>query len=217
MLYSKEKASNIEKKDFTLKYIPAGIIENVVLKEARTDVSPTGKKFLEITFEKEGAILTHTEWEPLKNQYTDTDEKLQTKAINQYSRMLQILTCFYKDEEIDFNGEDFTDFAKYIVNKLNSANKEIKLRVKIVYNKDGYTTLPSYAKYTFIEPMELPEGETSKISELSIDQFTKPIIADKETNSNNPFESNTLNNNVTPDSNVTPEGTSQNSDSDLPF
>ena len=70
---------------------------------------------------------------------------------------------------------------------LNAANKNILLRVKIVYNKKGYTTLPNYCKFTFIEPMNLPEGEKSKIAELSIDQFTKPVIADVETKDTNPL------------------------------
>lgn len=189
-MYSKDRATSITKNDN--KFIPAGIIEDVVLKSAKIETSPTGKEFFEITFEKNEAKLLHTEWEPTKNQYVDTDEKLQIKMDNQYSRMLQILACFYKLEDINFDGESFKDFAKYIVDKLNEADKSIKLRVKVVYNKDGYTTLPSYARFTFIEPMELPEGETSKIVKLDIDQFTKPVVADKETKNDNPF-ANTAN------------------------
>ena len=212
-MYSKDRATNIVKNDN--KFIPAGIIEDVTLKSAKAETSPTGKNFFEITFEKNGAVLIHTEWEPTKNQYVDTDEKLQTKMDNQYSRMLQILACFYKLEDIDFNGESFKEFAKYIVDKLNEANKSIKLRVKVVYNKDGYTTLPSYAKFTFIEPMELPEGETSKIVELSMDQFTKPVVADKETKNDNPF-ANSMDTSSTLTGN---EGnyTTISSDNDLPF
>lgn len=187
-MYSKAEATSVEKKDILLsKYIQPGIVEDVVLKEVKATVSPAGNPFLEITFEKDGAILTHTEWKPVMNQYVDTKEKLEEKQTNQYSRMLQILTCFYKEDEIDFEGESFEEFAKYIADMLNNANKEIKLRVKVVYNKNGYTTLPNYAKFTFIEPMVLPEGETSKIAELSIDQFTKPIEADNEAKAENPF------------------------------
>jgi hypothetical protein len=47
--------------------------------------------------------------------------------------------------------------------------------------------LPNYAKYTFIEPMELPEGQSSSITMLNIDQFTKPVVADKEVKNDNPF------------------------------
>lgn len=105
----------------------------------------------------------------------------------QYSRMLQILNCYYKDEELDFNSESFEQFAQWITDMLNKVDKSKKLRAKIVYNDKGYTTLPNYAKYTFIEPMELPEGKSSSIAMLNIDQFTKPVVADKEVKNDNPF------------------------------
>lgn len=177
-MYSKERALTIAKKD--VKFIPTGIIENVTLKSARVAKSPTGKDFLEITFEKEGATLTQTEWKPTKFEGM-TDEQLQAKEDTQFSRMMQILLCFYKNEELVFNGTSFEEFANEVVTYLNNADKSKFLRVKVVYNKDGYTTLPSYAKYTFIEPMVLPEGSASAIVELGIDQFTKPIQADNET------------------------------------
>lgn len=219
-MYSKVRATSIEKNDFSVNYIPAGIIEDVVLKGARFEKSPNGNPFLEITFEKEGAILTHTEWKPVIGQYVDTEEKLQAKADNQYSRMLQILTCFYKDEEIDFNGETFEEFAYYVSDTLNKANKEIKLRVKVVYNNKGYTTLPSYAKYTFIEPMVLPEGEKSKIAELSIDQFTKPVVADNEQTVKNPFAGQPVSSTATlggSENSMSMTTTENASGNDLPF
>lgn len=185
MTYSKERAASISKSD--IKYIPVGIIENVVLKSVKTEVSPNGKQFLEIVFEKDGATLTHTEWKPTPGGFVTTEEQLQTKVDKQYSRMLQILNCYYKNEELDFNGESFEQFAQWITDMLNKVDKSKKLRAKIVYNDKGYTTLPSYAKYTFIEPMELPEGESSSIAMLNIDQFTKPVVADKEVKNDNPF------------------------------
>lgn len=185
MTYSKERAASISKSD--IKYIPTGIIENVVLKSVKTEVSPNGNQFLEIVFEKDGATLTHTEWNPTLGGFVTTEEQLQTKMDKQYSRMLQILNCYYKDEELDFNGESFEQFAQWITDMLNKVDKSKKLRAKIVYNDKGYTTLPNYAKYTFIEPMELPEGQSSSIAMLNIDQFTKPVVADKEVKNDNPF------------------------------
>lgn len=185
MTYSKERAASISKS--AIKYIPAGIIENVVLKSVKTEVSPNGNQFLEIVFEKDGATLTHTEWKPTFGGFVTTEEQLQTKTDKQYSRMLQILNCYYKDEELDFNGESFEQFAQWITDMLNKVDKSKKLRAKIVYNDKGYTTLPSYAAYTFIEPMELPEGQSSSIAMLNIDRFTKPVVADKEVKNDNPF------------------------------
>lgn len=177
-MYSKERAQQITKND--VRFISAGIHENVQLKSARLAESPTGNKFLEIVFEKDGATLTQTEWKPTK--FEDMDEAaLQKKEDTQFSRMMQILLCFYKDEQLIFNGSTFEEFATEVVNYLNNADKSKLVRVKIVYNSKGYTTLPSYAKYTFIEPMTLPEGMTSAIVKLGIDNFEKPIVADVET------------------------------------
>lgn len=220
-MYSKERANSIVKND--VKYISTGIIENVSLKSARAEVSPNGNNFLEITFEKDGATLVHTEWEPVMGQFVTSEEELQKKADNQYSRMLQILICFYKDEEINFEGESFKEFSKYVALMLNNANKDIKLRVKVVYNDKGYTTLPNYAKYTFIEPMILPEGKSSAIVKLNIDKFEKPIVADKETKSDNPFASNTTTSTTSvyqgSESMTTPptQGETTKTDDDLPF
>ena len=177
-MYSKERAQQIVKND--VKFIPAGIHENVTLKSARVAESPTGLKFLEIVFEKNGATLTQTEWKPTKFEGMD-DSALQRKEDTQFSRMMQILLCWYSDEQLVFNGTSFEEFSQEVVNYLNNADKSKKLRVKIVYNDKGYTTLPSYARYTFIEPMVLPEGQTSSITELRIDNFTKPVVADTET------------------------------------
>ena len=177
-MYSKERAQQIVKND--VKFIPAGIHENVTLKSARVAESPTGLKFLEIVFEKDGATLTQTEWKPTKFEGMD-DSALQKKEDTQFSRMMQILLCWYSDEQLVFNGTSFEEFSQEVVNYLNNADKSKKLRVKIVYNDKGYTTLPSYARYTFIEPMVLPEGQTSSITELRIDNFTKPVVADTET------------------------------------
>lgn len=185
MAYSKERAASISKSD--IKYIPAGINENVVLKSVKAEVSPNGNPFLEITFEKDGAILTHTEWEPTKGNFVTTDEALQDKFDKQYSRMLQILGCYYDDTLLNFNGETFKEFSNWVAAMLGAADKNKKLRVKVVYNNKGYTTLPSYARYTFIEPMQLPKDETTAIAALNIDQFQKPVVADTEVANNNPL------------------------------
>lgn len=194
-MYSKERARQIVKND--VKFIPAGIHENVTLKSARVAESPTGLKFLEIVFEKNGATLTQTEWKPTKFEGMD-DSALQKKEDTQFSRMMQILLCWYSDEQLVFNGTSFEEFSQEVVNYLNNADKSKKLRVKIVYNDKGYTTLPSYARYTFIEPMVLPEGQTSSITELRIDNFTKPVVADTETPVANLTSTSTSSDNADP-------------------
>lgn len=187
MLYSTELANKIETIDNSNKYLEAGIQENVSLVSARTEKSINGNAFLEIKFEKDGKGLTHTEWEPNKKE-DETDEDYQSRVSRQVKRVLQILNCFYPKEALTFAGATYKEFAEWAVNLLNNADKTKLVRVKIVYNNKGYTTLPNYCKYIFIEPMELPEGEKSKIFIMNIDQITRPVIADNEQKEENPLD-----------------------------
>lgn len=187
MVYSTELANKIETIDNSNKYLEAGIHENVSLVSSRTEKSINGNTFLEIKFEKDGKMLTHTEWESNKLPEM-TEEAYQERVSKQVKRVLQILSCFYPKEALVFTGATYKEFAEWAANLLNAADKTKLVRVKVVYNNKGYTTLPNYCKFTFIEPMNLPEGQKSMISILNIDQITRPVIADKETKEENPLE-----------------------------
>lgn len=185
MIYSTELANQIQ--ESKNKYLEAGIHDNVKFVSARADKSINGNIFIEFKFEKDEQTMTHTEWESTKKPM-ESEEDFQNRANRQVKRILQILSCFYPKEALVFAGSSFNEFANWVVNLLNAANKDILLRVKIVYNNKGYTTLPNYCKFTFIEPMNLPEGQVSKITELNIDVFVRPITADKETTDVNPLD-----------------------------
>lgn len=185
MIYSTELANQIQ--ESKNKYLEAGIHDNVKFVSARVDKSVNGNIFIEFKFEKDEQTMTHTEWESTKKPM-ESEEDFQNRANRQVKRILQILSCFYPKEALVFAGSSFSEFANWVVNLLNAANKDILLRVKIVYNNKGYTTLPNYCKFTFIEPMNLPEGQVSKITELNIDVFVRPITADKETTDVNPLD-----------------------------
>lgn len=191
MIYSTELASKIVITDSNKnsKFLEAGIHDNVKFTGARAATSPTGKNFMELRFEKDGKELLHTEWEPsIKPE--ETEEQSQSKITNQVTRIMRVLKCFYPKELINFNGNSYKEFSDWAIAMLNAANKNILLKLKVTYNEKGYTTLPSYVSYAVIEPMDIPEGfydkETnpenkSMITKLSIDMFTKPVTADKET------------------------------------
>lgn len=185
MIYSTELANQIQ--ESKNKYLEAGIHDNVKFVSARVNKSINGNIFIEFKFEKDEQTMTHTEWESTKKPM-ESEEDFQNRANRQVKRILQILSCFYPKEALVFTGSSFSEFANWVVNLLNAANKDILLRVKIVYNNKGYTTLPNYCKFTFIEPMNLPEGQVSKITELNIDVFVRPITADKETTDVNPLD-----------------------------
>lgn len=196
MIYSTDLANQVTltNNSNNTKYLEAGIHDNVKFTSVKTAVSPTGKNFIEFRFEKDGKELVHTEWES-KERAEDTEEQNQNKATNQVTRINRILRCFYPKEVLNFTGSSYKEFTNWVVAMLNAANKDTLLRVKVVYNKDGYTTLPSYVKFAAIEPMIIPmgfyeEGENeSMIKEIKgIDLFVKPVVSDKETVVVNPLE-----------------------------
>lgn len=196
MIYSTDLANQVtlNNNSSNTKYLEAGIHDNVKFTSVKTAVSPTGKNFIEFRFEKDGKELVHTEWEP-KERAEDTEEQNQNKATNQVTRINRILRCFYPKEVLNFTGSSYKEFTNWVVAMLNAANKDTLLKVKVVYNKDGYTTLPSYVKFAAFEPMNIPMGfyeegkNESMIREITgIDLFVKPVVSDKETIEVNPLE-----------------------------
>ena len=187
MGYSKKAAQEVS--DFKSKYMNAGINEGVSIDKVEVKVSPNGNKMFDITFiNEQGQTAVHTEWEPKMAPWMKDKSDLERNQARQFKKMLQILMCYYTDEQINFEGEDFMSFANYIATMLNAADKTKKLRLKLVYNKDGYTTIPTAVDDTFIEPMDVAE---SKIQITTKDIVVRPVIADKEVKNDNPFMATT--------------------------
>ena len=187
-MFSTELANKIETVEASGR-IPAGIIEDVVISEVRVETSKNGNVYIAFTFDKDGATASQTEWEPRK--WPDMDEsRFQDACTKQVKHTLQILECYYPKEVLNFKGETFKEFANWVKALMDKADLSKKLRVKFVYKDNGYIELPKYCMYTFIEPMTVSKEE-SKIAELSIDQFTKPIVADKEVPVINPLDTTT--------------------------
>ena len=159
-------------------FLDAGIHEDVELTSIRNEKGSNGNRFIEFTFTKNGSSLKHTEWEVTNDRGTLTSEQVAAKNKNQLTRIVGILSCFYDKDSLKFKCDTFEELANWVVSLVNAADKTIKLRIKAVYGKNNYVTLPSYGKYTFIEPMTVKE---SKIRELSIDNFTRPETGDAET------------------------------------
>ena len=216
--------STVEAKKFNQsvsKFMSGGINKDVTLSKYRFDVSPSGKRFIELTFENiNGQTVTKTEWEPLKWE-GETDDKFRAKQMNYTARLSQTLDCFFDNKE--FSGSSYEDLANWFIASLNEADKTKKLNVKVVYNKDGYPTLPTYSKYTFIEPAEKPETWTGKPLEImGIDQITRPVIADQVTADQNPFLAAAITTTtgptfVAPSTSQHGANTPQSHASDLPF
>lgn len=216
MGYSKKAAQEVS--DFKSKYMPAGINENVCIEKVEVKTSPNGNKMFDITFVNEqGQTAVHTEWEPKMAHWMKDKSDLERNQARQYKKMMQILLCYYNDEQINFEGESFTEFANWIATMLNVANKSKKLRLKLVYNKDGYTTLPTAVDDAFIEPMELADGESYKVQINAKDVIVRPVVADKEVKNDNPFMIGSTAPMVTEPSAATVAFATSNDTDELPF
>lgn len=187
MGYSKKAAQEVS--DFKSKYMSAGVNENVHIDKVEVKTSPQGNKMFDITFINDaGQTAVHTEWEPKMAPWMKDKSDLERNQARQYKKMMQILLCYYTDEQINFEGETFTEFANWVATMLNMAPKSKKLRLKLVYNKDGYTTIPTKIDDPFIEPMELGDGEEYKVKVIEgKDLIIRPVVADKEVKNDNPF------------------------------
>ena len=170
------KTAIVNNNEFISDYMPVGINDNVFLKEVNVKKSPTGKDFLEIIFENsEGQTASMSEWKNEKGMYVKTDEDLQKADNAQFGRLMQIIGCFYAEIE-DTTLNSFTDMINWVSSKLTPmiANK-IKLRLKVVYDKKGYTTISKNG--IFVEPMTV---ESSQIKKFARDLFERPVQADNE-------------------------------------
>lgn len=140
------------------KYMNAGINDNVTLKEVNVMKSPTGRDYLEITFEDaNGATASLTEWKNEKNQWIKTDEDLQHRDNQQFGRMLQILKCYFDSiEDVELNT--FSDMINWVKSKLDSiiGGKKL-LRLKTTYDNKGFIRVSTYG--TFVEPMDVKETQ----------------------------------------------------------
>lgn len=171
------KTATTNNQEFTSSYMPVGINENVTLKEVNVNKTPQGRDFLEIIFEnEEGQTATMTEWKNEKNMWIKTDEDLQRRDDQQFGRILQIVKCW--GEIPEFEGTSFVEMINWVKKVLEARVLQAgdhKLRLKVVYDKKGYTKVSSLG--IFVEPMSIDD---SQIKLFKKDLLERPIVADVE-------------------------------------
>jgi len=178
------KTSTTNNQEFNSSYMPVGINENVTLKEVNVSKTTNGRDFLEIIFENElGQTATMTEWKNEKNTWIKTDEELQNRDNQQFGRILQVIDAVC-GEHPDFEGNSFAEMIQWVAQTIMTnktvldnafAKTPTKLRLKVVYDKKGYTKVSSLG--VFIEPMTVKE---SQIKLWKNDLLERPIVADVE-------------------------------------
>lgn len=169
------KTATINNEEFNSNYIPVGINDNITLKEVSVEKSPQGKDFLRVTFENEaGQTAEFTEWKNEKNMWVKTDADLQNKDNQQFGRIIQLINCFTTTPDVEINS--FDEMIKWVKGILDPFIKDKKkLRLKVIYNKNGYTQVSKYG--TYVEPMDVTE---SQIKLFKNDLLERPVKADTE-------------------------------------
>lgn len=196
------KTATTNNEEFNSSYMPVGINNDITLKEVNCNKTPQGRDFLEIIFENEqGQTATMTEWKNEKNMWIKTDEDLQKRDNTQFGRICQIIDCYYPQRP-DAELNTFVEMINWVKKMLDPmiATKK-KLRLKVNYDKKGYTRVSQYG--FFVEDMS---KENSQIKLFKNDLMEKPVVADKE--DNDPL-------NVPPT--VTPDSEDAAGASELPF
>jgi hypothetical protein len=184
------KTATTNNTEFNSSYMPVGINENVTLKEVNVRKTDNGRDFLEIIFENaDGQTATMTEWKNEKNMWIKTDEDLQNRDNQQFGRILQVVDAVKGGHE-EFEGSSFVEMINWVKSQLNanlSTGGTIShpVRLKVVYDKKGYTKVSSLG--IFVEPMSVEE---SQIKLWKNDLLERPVQADKEPE-NDPLGMNT--------------------------
>lgn len=170
------KTATTNNNEFNSSYMPVGINENVTLKEVNVSKTQNDRYFLEIIFENEnGQTATMTEWKNEKNMWVKTDEDLQNRDNQQFGRLLQVIDAVVGSHP-DFEGSSFTEMINWVKTVLDSKKEDkTKLRLKVVYDKKGYTKVSSLG--IFVESMAITE---SQIKLWKNDLLERPITADAE-------------------------------------
>lgn len=171
------KTATINNNDFNSQYIEVGINEDVKLQSVEVLKSPNNKDYIKFTFEKDGKTANFTEWKNEKNMWIKTDEDLQKRDDQQFGRILQLINCYYNNVP-DFEGNSFSEMINWVKTILNEQiTKDKNLRLKVIYDKNGYTTVSKYGIY--VEPTSISK-ENSQIKLFKNDLLERPIVADKE-------------------------------------
>lgn len=175
------KTATTNNTEFNSSYMPVGINENVTLNAVNVMKSPQGRDYIEFVFTNaEGQTASFTEWKNEKNMWIKTDEDLQRRDDQQFGRILQVINCFYENAP-EFEGENFVEMINWVKSMLENVKETAEwnkypLRLKVVYDKNGYTRVSSLG--TFVEPMSV---EQSQIKLWKKDLLERPVVADNET------------------------------------
>jgi hypothetical protein len=184
------KANAENKVTNTTSFIDSGITKPnsyLELNRIESKTSKNGNNFLAFYWkDPSGAEVSKTEWEPKDND----PEVLQQKADRLMARINHMLvdSGILQEQEMNFEIGSFKELGdKLIALAITSGrNKGKQVRAKVVYDNSGFTTLPNYTTYPWIEPATILPEE-SKMRILGIDQMERVKPDEEKAKPENPF------------------------------
>lgn len=184
MLYS--VTAEIQKQDTGRKYMEPGIHDNTDLVNVEYKKTDKGSELIAFNFlNAHNEQFAHTEWKVMPHKdiatMSEKESDLYVRLVTaQIRRINKIITTFISEEKMrEVKGTTFEEFCLNTIKALGEANKGIKIRIKVVYDKRNFTALPSYTNYEWIELMTVPKSE-SKIKILGKDKMEKDVPSNLE-------------------------------------
>jgi len=186
------------------KFVEGGVKENLELDRIELGTSKNGNNFIALYWKDlSGAEVSKTEWEPKMNK-GETPEILQEKSDKLMKRMHHMLvkSDILTEEEWGFEVTSFDALGKELIKRVidTEKHKGVKVRAKVVYDKNNYTTLPAYTTAVWIENMTVLETEMRKLSIDKYDRVEPSAIRQTEVNPFNNENKATATTEVTVDS-----------------
>lgn len=179
-------------------WIQPGIHEDLKLVDVKYETTKNGNEYLAFYVENEhGDKVGNTEW-PVKFSIPFEQMDAEKKKVfvdileNQKSKIKQIVEVFFTEEQLKakpyiFQVNSFKEFAEKTIEFLGEAFKDQTIRLKVVFDKKGYTTFGQNAGHVFIENMSIAK-EDSKIRIQPSDKMERPAVKDTEHNEQPPLE-----------------------------
>jgi len=157
-----------------INYLLPGIHEDCELVEIVYDKTNKGNEFIAFYVENDkGQRVSLTEWPtklPRPVEAMSNDEKqlyfgergIIPMQLSRFKQIIEVFKPIEEDTQIG-NGSTFKDLAEGIIAYLKDSYKGVKIRVKVVFDNKGYTTLAAKYNRRFIEPMTVAKEDTKLI------------------------------------------------------
>ena len=160
--------------------IPIGINEDCKIIGWEVKEATNGSIYLWFGFtNKDGATLSHTEWDVDPDRVTPKagetqEEAADRKLSNLLQRIKHICTKFVDPSNFVITATDWKSLCESVCKTLSKDEadvKKVRVRMKVTYSWNDYASLPNYCP--FMENMKEVSQAESKLKMNNIDKLEK--------------------------------------------